>query len=123
MVWFIPIILGFSGIAIGVEVDPVASMNGRYSGLIKTIHCPYDEKQYGQFKEQGYWAGEDWCGVSSIAGYLVWAKPDWYVWRHRARNAGGSSRPYVPGYDSNAKKPSSKDCRPVHTGVVIIRPC
>ena len=122
-IWLILAMFGAVGITNADNVDPVASVNGRYSELLQTIHCPNDSKRYGEFKEYGYWAGEDWCGYSKISGYLVWVSPNWYLWRKKIRTTGRNSPPYVPGYDSNEKKTRDRDCRPVHAGIVTVLPC
>ena len=123
LVWLIPTMFGFVGVADGNGVDVRASVSGRYSDLLLTIHCPNDVKQYGEFKEYGYRAGESWCGYTGVSGYLVWVNPNWYVWRHRTRTTGRNSRPYIPGYDSSEKKSTDTDCRPVHAGIVTVLPC
>ncbi len=117
------ILASFTGHATGNEVDQRASMNGRYSELLHTINCPEDAGQYGELREYGFWAGESWCGASGITGYLVWVNPDWYVWRKRIKLTGQNADPYVPGYKGDKKESERRDCRPVHTGIVTVRPC
>ncbi len=87
-IWRILTMFGMVGIANADNVDPLASMNGKYSELLQTIHCPTDAKKYGVFKEHGYWAGEDWCGYPKISGYLVWVSPNWYLWRKKIEHPG-----------------------------------
>lgn len=118
-------ITGFANISSAEEIDPAASMNGRYSELLQKIYCPEDSKLYGEFKEYGYRAGENWCGVAAATGYLVWVSPNWYVWRRKARSTVGNNAPHVPGYDVHQarKRKSSQDCRPVHTSIVVVNPC
>ena len=106
LAWLLPVLVATTGVVYGEDINPDASMNGRYSKLLKKIHCPDDAKEFGEFKEYGYRAGESWCGASAINGYLVWLNPDWYVWRHKVRSSGGKRLPYVPGYscDDGSKK-------------------
>lgn len=113
-------------IAYSDDIDPAASMNGRYSEILQKISCPDDVRHYGEFREYGYRAGETWCGVTAATGYLVWVSPNWYVWRRKARSTGGNNRPHVPGYDanqSNKERTRGRDCRPVHTSIVVVNPC
>jgi len=65
------------------EVPPMASVNGKYSGLIQVLHCPADSAQYGNFRDYGHWSGGPWCGQQGKAGYWVWVKPNWYIWSQK----------------------------------------
>lgn len=58
-----------------------ASANGKYANLIQTLHCPKDQKTYGQYKDFGKWGGGSWCGQTAKAGYWVWVNPNWYAWK------------------------------------------
>ncbi len=60
-----------------------ASVNGTYSGLIQTLHCPRDSARYGEFDDWGHWRGGAWCGQTGLAGYWVWVAPNWYVWSNK----------------------------------------
>jgi hypothetical protein len=62
---------------------PPQSVNGKYRGLIQTLHCPRDHSQYGEFTDYGYWQGGAWCGQTGKAGYWVWVPPNWYVWAEK----------------------------------------
>lgn len=66
------------------------SANGKYRGLIQTLNCPQDKKQYGEFYDYHYWEGGAWCGQTGKAGYWVWQNPNWYVW---AEQASGPDQP------------------------------
>jgi len=66
----------------GRQIPARASVNGKYSKLIQTLHCPSDRGQYGEFRDYGYWGGDAWCGKQGKAGYWVWVAPNWYVWQH-----------------------------------------
>ncbi len=59
-------------------------VNGKYTDLITQFDCPADAATYGSFKDWGYWAGGDWCGARRPAGYWVWKKGSWAVWRKKA---------------------------------------
>ncbi len=59
------------------------SVNGKYSGLLQTLHCPGDQSRYGSFSDWGYWGGGTWCDQSASAGYWVWVAPNWYVWANK----------------------------------------
>lgn len=60
---------------------PTASAHGKYADLLQELTCPADAEKYGKFKDYGYWEGGQWCGQMGKAGYWVWLKPTWYVWR------------------------------------------
>jgi len=57
------------------------SADGKYSELLQTLPCPADKKSYGDFKDWGHWNGGAWCGQNGVAGYWVYAYPNWYVWK------------------------------------------
>jgi hypothetical protein len=58
-----------------------ASVNGKYSNLLKTLNVPGDQAQYGNFYEWGYWNGNAYAGYSNLPpGYWVYVYPNWYVW-------------------------------------------
>jgi len=61
----------------------IATVSGKYSALIQTLHCPADRAAYGQFRDYGYWSGGAWCGHTGEAGYWVWVAPNWYVWKRQ----------------------------------------
>ena len=63
-----------------------ASANGKYDELIQELSCPQDSEKYGKFKDYGYWEGGLWCGQQGQAGYWVWLKPTWYVWRVKVQD-------------------------------------
>ena len=60
-----------------------SSVNGKYTNLLQTLHCPKDKKKYGSFRDYGYWAGGAWCGQKGKAGHWVWVAPNWYVWGNK----------------------------------------
>jgi len=78
------ILINFSNISIAKSQIPnKASANGKYSNLLQTLKCRNDRKQYGNFKDFGYWAGGAWCGQKGKAGYWVWVYPNWYIWSNQ----------------------------------------
>lgn len=62
------------------EVPEAATVGGKYSELMQVLPCPSDARQYGNFRDYGYWGGGSWCGQQGKAGYWVWVNPNWYVW-------------------------------------------
>lgn len=60
-----------------------ATVGGKYSDLIQVMECEQDTRQYGEFRDYGYWGGGPWCGQTGQAGYWVWVYPNWYVWLHK----------------------------------------
>jgi len=59
-----------------------ASVGGKYSGLVQTVPCPGDLKQYDDFNDYGWWSGREYCGQQVSSGFWVYVHPNWYVWRH-----------------------------------------
>ena len=60
----------------------LATVNGKYSGLIQAVLCPGDRGQYGEFHDYGYWADSPvYCGQQVSGGYWVYRHPYWYIWR------------------------------------------
>jgi TPR repeat protein len=74
------------------EAPAAATANGKYSGLLQTIHCPRDQGEYGQFTDYGYWGGGAWCGQTGKGGYWVWVAPSWYVWSQSGGSAGATAK-------------------------------
>jgi hypothetical protein len=62
------------------EPPPEASVNGKYSNLLKVIDCPRDEASYGQFKDYGEYPAAKWCDDDAPAGHWVYVAPKWYIW-------------------------------------------
>lgn len=58
-----------------------ASAMGKYEQLLKTIPCPNDKRQYGDYADTGFYAAQRYCGVQAPAGFWVYAAPNWYVWK------------------------------------------
>jgi hypothetical protein len=62
-----------------------ASMDGRYSQLLRRIAAPDDRANYGELHDYGYYQplGE-YLGETAVpAGYWVYVSPYWYVWGQR----------------------------------------
>ena len=62
-------------------IPEAAYANGKYSNLIQKIECPRDSLTYGEFTDFGFWRGGEWCGQDASAGYWVWVRPNWYIWK------------------------------------------
>jgi hypothetical protein len=62
-----------------------ASVHGKYSSLVTTIHVPDDQAEYGDFRDWGYWGGGTYKGnPDAPAGYWVYLAPYWYIWANVA---------------------------------------
>lgn len=71
-----------------------ASVNGKYSGLVKVVPMPEEERRYGKFHDYGFWKGGRWGNHDNLpAGYWVYVAPNWYVWKDS--KAAGKLPPYV----------------------------
>jgi hypothetical protein len=58
-----------------------ASVNGKYSNLLRVINVPQDRGSYGDFDDYGYYSSTSYAGYDNIpAGYWVYVYPDWYIW-------------------------------------------
>jgi hypothetical protein len=58
-----------------------ASVNGKYSKLLKTIEVPQDKGSYGEFSDYGSYSSKSYAGYNDLpAGYWVYVYPHWYIW-------------------------------------------
>ncbi|MFK8113686.1 MAG: caspase domain-containing protein [Rubripirellula sp.] len=58
-----------------------ASVDGKYSKLLRTIKVKQDLETYGPFHEWGKWNQSSWGGHQGLpAGYWVYVYPRWYIW-------------------------------------------
>ena len=58
-----------------------ASVEGKYSRLLKVIEVPDDKQSYGEFNDYGYSPSQTYAGHANIpAGYWVYVAPNWYIW-------------------------------------------
>ena len=109
-----------------LTAEQTASVDGNYSHLLQTLHCPSDVNDNGDFLDYGYWSGGDWCGQTGVPGYWVWVNPNWYVWENSkyAENAGnGSSKPAIYNYDGGGGYVGGKKCSYVNAGGMSVRLC
>lgn len=62
-----------------------ASMDGRYSRLLRRIAAPDDRANYGEFHDYGHFQQlADYQGEAAVpAGYWVYVSPYWYIWGER----------------------------------------
>ena len=60
-----------------------ASVDGKYSTLLKVMNIPQDEGSYGDFYDYGYRSATSYGNYDNIpAGYWVYVFPNWYIWRN-----------------------------------------
>jgi hypothetical protein len=65
-----------------------ASVNGKYSKLLKVINVPQDQADYGAFSDYGYYTGTSWAGFDNLpVGYWVYVAPNWYIWGQQGNAA------------------------------------
>ncbi len=58
-----------------------ASVNGKYSNLLKTFPAPRDTDGNEEFLESGYADYKGYAGYSGLPpGYWVYVSPNWYIW-------------------------------------------
>jgi len=64
------------------KVAPQASVDDKYSHLLRKIAVPEDQGFYGDFYDWGSWSGSSWRGHTDLpSGYWVYVFPHWYIWR------------------------------------------
>lgn len=70
-----------------------ANVNGKYAMLLLQVEAPEDEATWGEFNDRGFHpegaVGKD---VNVPAGYRVYAKPYWFIWRDKRME----KRPWGP---------------------------
>lgn len=104
------LLLGFSVSVSALDIPQRASVGGKYSDLKQILKCQKDSKQYGRFKEYGYWGGGSWCGKHGQAGYWVWVAPNWYIWAKKGRKPEIPAQASVYGKYSGIKQ--ILNCKP-----------
>ncbi len=58
-----------------------ASVDGKYTKLLKKIEVPGDKSTYGEFRDYGQYSGTSYAGFDNLpAGYWVYVSPHWYIW-------------------------------------------
>ena len=58
-----------------------ATIDGKYSVLLKRLRLPKDVNSYGAVNDWGFWEGTSYAGFSDLPqGYWVYVEPDWYIW-------------------------------------------
>jgi hypothetical protein len=61
-----------------------ASVNGKYSKLLRVINVPADEADYGKFSDYGLYSGTEWAGYDHLPpGHWVYVYPNWYIWEEK----------------------------------------
>ncbi len=75
---------GFAQPSTGVDKDKIpakASVNGKYTKLLRVLDCPQDRTSYGEFYDWGHWTGTSWHNHTNLPpGYWVYVAPNWYIW-------------------------------------------
>ncbi|MEM6473519.1 MAG: hypothetical protein AAF802_28425, partial [Planctomycetota bacterium] len=67
------------------QAKEVASVEGKYSGLLKSFESPADFDGYGPFHDYGKWNGKQWGDESDLPpGYWVYVYPRWYIWENQS---------------------------------------
>jgi RNA polymerase sigma factor (sigma-70 family) len=80
-VTFMPLRPHSSAELVDQEVWKKASVDGKYSMLLKRIEVKDDLKSYKAFNDFGEWKGTSYAGHENLpAGYWVYVYPNWYIW-------------------------------------------
>jgi hypothetical protein len=68
------------------EAQRKASVEGKYSNLLRTIEVEPDYLQYADFTDYGFQAACGYRGYPSLPeGYWVYVYPRWYIWSEQNR--------------------------------------
>lgn len=68
------------------EADRKASVDGKYSKLMRTIEVKYDYLTYTEFSDYGFSSESTYGGQTDIPkGYWVYVYPNWYVYEEKAK--------------------------------------
>jgi hypothetical protein len=84
-----------------------ASVDGKYSDLLRVLEAEPDYLQYGSFNEYGYHQACSYRGYGPLPeGYWVYVYPSWYLWKSMARGgtpeSGPVGRPEGPSQHARA---------------------
>src|SRR5206468_35695 len=61
-----------------------ASVDGKYSILLKKIAVKEDRETYTDFHDFGKWDGHSYAGQNDLPkGYWVYVAPNWYIWERQ----------------------------------------
>ena len=59
-----------------------ATVNGKYSGLLKVLRVPEDGNEFGEFRDWGLWEGSEYKEFKELPkGYWVYVSPYWFIWK------------------------------------------
>jgi hypothetical protein len=82
------LLAGDAGFPFGEAEAKVASVNGKYSGLLSVLTLPEDGASYGEVRDWGFWDGTAYKGRENLPkGFWVYVHPRWYIWREKSRAA------------------------------------
>jgi len=85
----------------GASPETLATVNGKYSNLLKKIAVEKDRAGEGEFSDYGYWDATSYAGHTDLpAGYWVYVYPHWYIFEKAGRAKGP-----VPGGLTTIVKP------------------
>lgn len=65
--------------------DP--SFGGKYSGLLRQLAVPEDERRYGRCHDYGPWNGTEYKNHANLPPRAFWtySAPNWYLWERRGQ--------------------------------------
>jgi secreted protein with Ig-like and vWFA domain len=68
------------------EREQVATVDGKYSNLLRIVAAPDDVAAYGSMREFGRWEGTVYAGQKDLPqGFWVYVYPNWYIWGNTAK--------------------------------------
>ncbi len=71
------------------EAAKKATVNGKYSKLMRTIKVKYDYLAYKEFSDYGFSKEPSYAGETNIPdGYWVYVYPNWYVYEKKDKTQG-----------------------------------
>jgi hypothetical protein len=67
------------------EAGKKATVNGKYSNLLRKISVKFDYLSYGEFSDYGLWNSNTYAEYSDLpTGYWVYVYPNWYIFENKA---------------------------------------
>ena len=76
------------------QASKKATVDGKYSDLLKKLKVPGDKNLYGVFFDYGAYSGTSWQGHNNLpTGYWVYVSPHWYIWKKSKGSTKTTRRP------------------------------
>jgi hypothetical protein len=78
--------------------EQLASLDGKYSSLLRTIEVEPDYLEFGELHDYGFHPACGYRGYEDLPeGYWVYLYPHWYIWGEQAESGAASGQSAYPG--------------------------